>query len=228
MPTPTTRDHKDGAECLNVPTNSLLGRVVWQAAWPTPTANNGTRAGTSGREGGMNLQTAAALAPWPTVTTIDNNQVAGEGAAADHPARGTTLGGAVRLVGWPSPCAQNATVNGYTDQEKVIARKAAGRQQNLQDVVILANQPIRITASGQVLTGSDAAMENSGQLDPAHSRWLMGFPPEWDACAVTAMPSSRKQRQNSLPVSSEPLKIPKARIKSGSFEYDAWVIKANK
>jgi len=26
-------------------------------------------------------------------------------------------------------------------------------------------------------------------------RWLMGYPPEWDACAVTAMPSSRKSRQ---------------------------------
>lgn len=92
---------------------------------------------------------------------------------------------------WPSPCAQNGTVNGYKDPEKVIKRKEAGRQQNLQDVVILT-QPIRITASGQMLTGSDAGMENSGQLNPAHSRWLMGYPPEWDDCAVTAMPSSRK------------------------------------
>lgn len=56
----------------------------------------------------------------------------------------------------------------------------------------LVTQPIRITASGQALTGSDAAMESSGQLNPAHSRWLMGYPPEWDDCAVMAMPSSRK------------------------------------
>lgn len=128
-PTPTTRDHKDGKECLNVPTNSLLGREVWKA-------------------------------------------------------------------GWPSPCAQNGTVNGYKDPEKVVKRKEAGRQQNLQDVVILT-QPIRITASGQMLTGSDAGMESSGQLNPAHSRWLMGFPPEWDDCAVTAMQSSRKSQRNS-------------------------------
>lgn len=39
-PTPTTRDHKDGPECLNVPTNALLGREVWKSGWPTPVAND--------------------------------------------------------------------------------------------------------------------------------------------------------------------------------------------
>lgn len=33
-PTPTTRDHKDGRHCPNVPINGLLGRMVW----PTPTS----------------------------------------------------------------------------------------------------------------------------------------------------------------------------------------------
>jgi hypothetical protein len=35
-PTPTTRDHKDGSYCPNVPINGLLGRMVW--TWPTPAA----------------------------------------------------------------------------------------------------------------------------------------------------------------------------------------------
>ena len=45
---------------------------------------------------------------------------------------------------------------------------------------------------GILTTPFPAKTEKRGELNPAHSRWLMGFPPEWDACAVTAMPSSRK------------------------------------
>src|SRR5574340_147981 len=36
--------------------------------WPTPTSNNGTGAGTEGRQGGENLQTAGQLAGWVTTT----------------------------------------------------------------------------------------------------------------------------------------------------------------
>ena len=88
-PTPTTRDHKDGAQCDNVPTNALLGRVVWLA------------------------------------------------------------------------------------------------------------EPARLTASGELLTGSGAGTRSGGRLDPAHSRWLTGFPPEWDDCAAMVTPLSRKSRRRS-------------------------------
>ncbi len=75
--------------------------------WPTPIASNGRGAGNFNRQG-VNLQTAALLAGWPTPTTIDNNQVAGAGAAANAPKRGTTLGGAARLAAWPTPSAQDS------------------------------------------------------------------------------------------------------------------------
>ncbi|KAF2282467.1 hypothetical protein GH714_044073 [Hevea brasiliensis] len=91
-----------------------------------------------------------------------------------------------------------ANASGLNDNQRHI--HAQHRRQNEAEQAGWAaaiTQPIRITASGQMLTGSDAGMESSGQLNPAHSRWLMGFPPEWDACAVTAMPSSRKSLRNS-------------------------------
>lgn len=138
-PTPTTRDWKDGKECQNVPTNSLRGREVWKASWPTPRQADGKK----------------------NVRTL-------EGSLSE-----------IQRKGGPQDVAQAAAIT----------------------------QPIRITVSGQMLTGSDAAMENSGQLNPAHSRWLMGFPREWDDCAATAMQSYQKSPPNSSVLSWRPLKM---------------------
>jgi hypothetical protein len=42
--------------------------------------------------------------------------------------------------------------------------------------------------SGLTAIGSPAATENRGQLNPAHSRWLMGLPPEWCILAPSVKP----------------------------------------
>jgi hypothetical protein len=52
-------------------------------------------------------------------------------------------------------------------------------------------------AFGQTVIGSFAETEKPAQLNPAHSRWLMGLPPEWDACAPTVTLSFRKSRKPS-------------------------------
>jgi hypothetical protein len=50
---------------------------------------------------------------------------------------------------------------------------------------------------GQIVSGSPAQTESKGQLNPAFSLWLMGYPAEWLNCAPQATRLSRKSRQNS-------------------------------
>ena len=97
---------------------------------------------------------------------------------------GMNLSQAAQLAGWATPTTRDHK-DGATDLEKagVPINSLLGRQVSL--------------TFGQAQSQSHAGMTSGGALNPAHSRWLMGYPPEWDASAPTATPSSRKSRRRS-------------------------------
>ena len=111
----------------------------------------------------------------------------------------TGLAEAASLAGWATPSARDwRSASGSQDLMDERAAQSRGKPLSEQAWTLLPG-PARLTASGKILTGSSAGMESGGQLAPAHSLWLMGFPPEWENCAPPATRSSRK----SLPPLSE-------------------------
>lgn len=166
------------------------------ASWPTPTsalADKGVRSTQGGireakRSRGPDLAAMACLSSWPTPTTRDHKDGSSEGTAPIN----ALLGRAVWLAGWPTPQSRDG-MNSRSGQ----IERTGGQRRNLDDYVMLASGPARFTAAGEMLTGSSAGMAGGGQLSPAHSRWLMGYPAAWDDCAPTATRSSRRSGPSS-------------------------------
>jgi hypothetical protein len=138
----------------------------------------------------MNIQTAAQTAGWPTPMAGTPAQNGNNAAGNNDSSRKT-----VALAAWPTPTTRDYRfANALPWSERGGGTK--GEQLNNQAVHMLAAnpQPARRTASGEMLTGSSAGMASGGQLNPAHSRWLMGLSQGWDDCAPMAMRLSRKLR----------------------------------
>ena len=184
----------------------LSNQVKHLAGWASPTCpaphDSENSAGKARpRQGyGQDLAIQAEMAGWVSLTSTDSRR-------GGEPSRPQDTGlpltqQVVDLASWPTPDAHPDMPNSSTNRGKDYGGDRPRQTvQGLGNVAMLSG-PVRLTASGEMLTGSDAAMENSGQLNPAHSRWLMGVPPDWDGFACTAMLSvSLRPRRSSKPSS---------------------------
>ena len=162
---------------------------------------------------------------WPTLAARDWRSESATDAFNEkrfNHARGKPLSAVALLAGWATPRANDAQKRGMlapdirnglpmqaqmagwatpncprrNDSENTVGRwYPSKKQRGLDYQAVLAESP-------DLSNGSLALTASIGQLNPAHSRWLMGLPRAWDACAPTATRSTRRQPPRSSGVPS--------------------------
>jgi hypothetical protein len=181
------------------------------AAWPTSRAQDGAKGSTlhrpNGRNTGLDLPTIAGrAAPWPAAKSADADRGGDarrfHGEQSQNGRRSNLVDAVMTAAPWATPTTRDWR-DGRTSTETMDRNS---HPLNEQAVAFLGTTP----------NGSTAPTTSIAQLNPAHSRWLQGYPSAWDEasphyeewqsvhariasgdCGGTATPSSPKSRRGS-------------------------------
>lgn len=187
-----------------------LNQAAVLAGWPTPQAQEQNETPEKklarGANAGLNLRNAAEMASWPTPRTPTGGPESGQ--RKKELGRTESGGGdlqAVVLTAWATPTGSDQfgtrekdgkrSVGLNTEASWATPQARDGKGSRTGDELYTHNA-VMLTP-GLTSSGSPAQTEKRGQLNPAFSLWLMGYPPEWDACAPRVTRSCRRLLRNS-------------------------------
>lgn len=200
-PTPCRQDGPNGGPGQGA--DRLPGAAAL-AGWATPTHRDCRHANAlpwsergGGKKGEQLNNQSVHLAGWTTPSATDDHR----GGTITENMTGSSLVQLSTLAGWNTPAASDGNGGKRPHPDTTMAGKhPSGRKVNMGlasqvHIGFLKTVPARLTVSGEILTGSSAGMDFSGQLNPSMSRWLMGLPIDWDIAALAIDARSIRSRK---------------------------------
>ena len=164
------------------------------SSWPTATSSMTTGAGSEGREGGLNLQTA--VSAWPTPTGQDSSASGAQGYSSPNHHAGVTLTDAAQR-NWQAPTTGGNKNRGGDRSEEMLLQGQAQQVTNWATPMAsddgykvteashqnsLIKQSARFSGPRDQTTPMDGDESSASaptsrlRLNPRFVEWLMGWP----------------------------------------------------